>query len=81
MILETADGRTPEDLKFAMNIYRTLDGTQFSGCLPDALLEKLIECHRRFDMKVNVSEDKNYDEAKAPVVEENHNLNRRRKRS
>lgn len=70
VILETADGRTPEDLKFAMNIYRTLDGTQFSGCLPDALLEKLIECHRRFDMKVNVSEDKNDDEAKAPDVEE-----------
>lgn len=70
VILETADGRTPEDLQFAMKIYRTLEGTQFSGCLPDALLEKLIECHRRFDLKVNVSEDKNNEEAKAPAVEE-----------
>lgn len=69
VILETADGRTPEDLQFAMKIYRTLEGTQFSGCLPDALLEKLIECHRRFDLKINVSEDKNDEEAISPFVE------------
>ena len=30
--------------------FRTVDGTQFSGCLPDALLEKLYECHRKVEM-------------------------------
>ena len=33
-----------------MNVFRTVDGTQFSGCLPDALLEKLYECHRKVEM-------------------------------
>ena len=37
-------------LQFAMNVFRTVDGTQFSGCLPDALLEKLYECHRKVEM-------------------------------
>ena len=71
VILETADGRTPEDLRFAMNIYRTLEGTQFSGCLPDALLDKLIECHRKVEIKINSApEDKIQEEPTAPAVEE-----------
>lgn len=70
VILETADGRTPEDLRFAMNIYRTLEGTQFSGCLPDALLDKLIECHRKVEMKINSApEDKIQEDPTAPAVE------------
>lgn len=72
VILETADGRTPEDLRFAMNIYRTLEGTQFSGCLPDALLDKLVECHRKVEMKINATpEDKIQEDPTATAVEDN----------
>ena len=44
-------------LQFAMNVFRTVDGTQFSGCLPDALLEKLYECHRRVEMNEALREE------------------------
>ena len=46
-------------LQFAMNVFRTVDGTQFSGCLPDALLEKLYECHRRVEMNEALREEEN----------------------
>lgn len=46
-------------LQFAMNVFRTVDGTQFSGCLPDALLEKLYECHRRVEMNEAPREEEN----------------------
>lgn len=76
VIMETADGRTPEDLKFAMNIIHTLEGTQFCGCLPDALLEKLHECHRRAELREtpmpedNIKEEHAAPVAPSPVVEE-----------
>lgn len=51
VVLETPEGRSLDDLKFAVNIYKTVDGTQFTGCLPDALLEKLRLCHEKVELK------------------------------
>lgn len=49
-ILQSDEPQPIGALQFAMNVFRTVDGTQFSGCLPDALLEKLRECHRKVEM-------------------------------
>ncbi len=49
-ILQSGEQQPVGALQFAMNVFRTVDGTQFSGCLPDALLEKLYECHRKVEM-------------------------------
>lgn len=49
-ILQSDEPQPIGALQFAMNVFRTVDGTQFSGCLPDALLEKLYECHRKVEM-------------------------------
>lgn len=51
VIVETPEGRSLDDLQFAVRVYQTVDGTQFTGCLPDALLEKLRMCHERVEMK------------------------------
>lgn len=69
VILETPDGRTNEDLQFAVKLYRTLEGTEFCGCLPNALLEKLYECHRKVELKENAFPEDNEEEKKAPAEE------------
>lgn len=65
-IVESPDNQPVGALQFAMNVFRTVDGTQFSGCLPDALLEKLYECHRRVEMNEALREEENETET-APV--------------
>lgn len=54
-------------LQFAMNVFRTVDGTQFSGCLPDALLEKLYECHRKVEMNDKAFREDESENEKAPA--------------
>lgn len=49
-IVQSEEAQPIGALQFAMNVFRTVDGTQFSGCLPDSLLEKLYECHRKVEM-------------------------------
>ena len=56
-ILQSGEQQPVGALQFAMNVFRTVDGTQFSGCLPDALLEKLYECHRRVEMNEALREE------------------------
>lgn len=56
-IVESPENQPVGALQFAMNVFRTVDGTQFSGCLPDALLEKLYECHRRVEMNEALREE------------------------
>ena len=56
-IVESPESQPVGALQFAMNVFRTVDGTQFSGCLPDALLEKLYECHRRVEMNEALREE------------------------
>ncbi len=71
VILETPDGRTHEDLQFAVNLYKGLDGTEFRGCLPNALLEKLYECHRKVELNDNAFPEDKTEEKKAQAEKEN----------
>lgn len=67
-IVQSDEPQPIGELQFAMNVFRTVDGTQFSGCLPDALLEKLYECHRKVEMNENAfrEEDSMSETSKPP---------------
>ena len=67
-ILQSGEQQPVGALQFAMNVFRTVDGTQFSGCLPDALLEKLYECHRKVEMN-DVAFRQEEPESETPAAE------------
>lgn len=47
MILQSDGVPTPEEHKIVVDMYHSVEGTEFCARLPKALLEKLYECHRR----------------------------------
>lgn len=47
MILQSEGEPTPEEHKIVVDMYHSVEGTEFCARLPKALLEKLYECHRR----------------------------------
>lgn len=47
MILQSDGVPTPEEHKIVVDMYHSVEGTEFCARLPKTLLEKLYECHRR----------------------------------
>lgn len=47
MILQSDGVPTPEEHKIVVDMYHSVEGTEFCARLPKALLERLYECHRR----------------------------------